>query len=98
MKPVLTLLTLALILQLALSQSCDIKEIFVIRRICEKFVYTSKSNDDPVFILYSVNPVEGFNLRRDVYIRMATFVKNLRNVKGYSSAQLVTALRFCGFC
>ena len=88
MKQVLTLLTLALILHLTLSQSCNIKEIFVIKRICEcdKKVILG---DDPVFILYSVNPVEGFNLRRDVYIRMAIFLKHLRKVKGYSNAQLV---------
>ncbi|KOC68600.1 GDP-fucose protein O-fucosyltransferase 2 [Habropoda laboriosa] len=29
------------------------------------------------YILYDVNPVEGFNLRRDVYIRTAIFIKNL---------------------
>jgi peptide-O-fucosyltransferase len=52
-------------------------------------VNRTPTKDDPVFILYSVNPVEGFNLRRDVYIRMAIFLKNLRLVKGYSNAQLV---------
>lgn len=93
MKTVLILLTLALILHLTLSQSCNIKEIFVIKRICEldenENVLDPVEKDDPVFILYSVNPVEGFNLRRDVYIRMAIFLKNLRNVEGYSNAQLV---------
>ncbi|XP_076234354.1 O-fucosyltransferase 2 isoform X2 [Calliopsis andreniformis] len=29
------------------------------------------------YILYDVNPPEGFNLRRDVYIRVAVFVKKL---------------------
>ncbi|OAD55705.1 GDP-fucose protein O-fucosyltransferase 2 [Eufriesea mexicana] len=29
------------------------------------------------YILYDVNPVEGFNLRRDVFIRIAVFTKNL---------------------
>ena len=29
------------------------------------------------YILYDVNPGEGFNLRRDVYMRMAVFVKKL---------------------
>ncbi|KAK2577524.1 hypothetical protein KPH14_003615 [Odynerus spinipes] len=29
------------------------------------------------YILYDVNPAEGFNLRRDVYVRIAVFVKNL---------------------
>ena len=27
------------------------------------------------YILYDVNPGEGFNLRRDVYMRMAVFVR-----------------------
>ncbi|KAH8289606.1 hypothetical protein KR054_008018 [Drosophila jambulina] len=31
-----------------------------------------------VYILYDVNISEGFNLRRDVYIRMAVFVRRLR--------------------
>lgn len=29
------------------------------------------------YLLYDVNPPEGFNLRRDVYIRMASLVKTL---------------------
>ncbi|XP_057322650.1 GDP-fucose protein O-fucosyltransferase 2 [Microplitis mediator] len=29
------------------------------------------------YILYDVNPPEGFNLRRDVYIRVAVFIKSL---------------------
>jgi hypothetical protein len=32
------------------------------------------------YILYDVNPGEGFNLRRDVYMRMAVFVKKLNKV------------------
>lgn len=39
--------------------------------------------------LYDVNPVEGFNLRRDVYIRMAAFVKSLRKHRKYRNAFLV---------
>lgn len=31
----------------------------------------------PRYILYDVNPPEGFNLRRDVYIRIAVFTRNL---------------------
>ncbi len=31
------------------------------------------------YLLYDVNPSEGFNLRRDVYIRMANLVNNLNN-------------------
>jgi len=29
------------------------------------------------YIFYDVNPGEGFNLRRDVFMRMAVFVKKL---------------------
>ena len=31
------------------------------------------------YLLYSVNPGEGFNLRRDVYMRAATLVKSLNS-------------------
>ncbi|XP_026073405.1 GDP-fucose protein O-fucosyltransferase 2-like isoform X1 [Carassius auratus] len=33
---------------------------------------------DVRYLLYDVNPLEGFNLRRDVYIRMASLLKTLR--------------------
>lgn len=36
------------------------------------FIYCS-------YILYDVNPPEGFNLRRDVYVRIAVFLKRLAN-------------------
>lgn len=29
------------------------------------------------YILYDINPPEGFNLRRDVYVRLAVFLKKL---------------------
>lgn len=29
------------------------------------------------YILYDINPPEGFNLRRDVYVRLAVFIKKL---------------------
>lgn len=67
--------------------SCDVKEIFIQKDICE--LGDGSLADDPVFILYSVNPVEGFNLRRDVYLRMAIFLKKLKSLEKYSSAQLV---------
>ena len=38
----------------------------------------SKSDSDKrptKYILYDINPGEGFNLRRDVYMRMAVFVR-----------------------
>uniref|UniRef100_A0A1A9WFX2 GDP-fucose protein O-fucosyltransferase 2 n=1 Tax=Glossina brevipalpis TaxID=37001 RepID=A0A1A9WFX2_9MUSC len=31
-----------------------------------------------IYMLYDVNPPEGFNLRRDVYIRLAVFVRNIQ--------------------
>ncbi|XP_046838618.1 GDP-fucose protein O-fucosyltransferase 2 isoform X1 [Vespa crabro] len=40
---------------------------------CGDFEYLSNKR----YILYDVNPPEGFNLRRDVYVRVAVFVKNL---------------------
>lgn len=43
----------------------------------------------PIYILYDVNPAEGFNLRRDVYIRLAVFIKQLRKHSGYERATLV---------
>lgn len=33
------------------------------------------------YVLYDVNPGEGFNLRRDVYMRIASLVKRLREHK-----------------
>lgn len=42
-----------------------------------------------IFILYDVNAMEGFNLRRDVYIRVAVFLKKLRTLPHYENARLV---------
>ena len=36
---------------------------------------TSPDERPSRYILYDVNPGEGFNLRRDVYMRMAVFVR-----------------------
>ncbi len=90
---ILTLLTVPIFLfQLVLCQICHIQEIFVIKKdFCELLGdgVVGGENIDPIFILYSVNPVEGFNLRRDVYLRMAIFIKNLRKYKEYENAHLV---------
>ncbi|XP_054288620.1 GDP-fucose protein O-fucosyltransferase 2-like [Macrosteles quadrilineatus] len=48
------------------------------------FTLTKCSDNSPKakirrYILYDVNPGEGFNLRRDVYMRMAIFIHNLSN-------------------
>ncbi|XP_037725840.1 GDP-fucose protein O-fucosyltransferase 2 [Drosophila subpulchrella] len=42
-----------------------------------------------VYILYDVNISEGFNLRRDVYIRMAVFVRRLRRRQRFRNVRLV---------
>ncbi|CAB1347090.1 unnamed protein product [Coregonus sp. 'balchen'] len=42
------------------------------------FSPTAAAARDLRYLLYDVNPPEGFNLRRDVYIRMASLVKTLR--------------------
>ncbi|KAH8273441.1 hypothetical protein KR018_000614 [Drosophila ironensis] len=42
-----------------------------------------------VYVLYDVNLSEGFNLRRDVYIRMAVFVRRLRRQKRFHNVRLV---------
>lgn len=42
-----------------------------------------------VYLLYDVNPPEGFNLRRDVYIRLAVFVRHIQRKSGYSNVRLV---------
>lgn len=80
---------LSLAFRVVLGKTCNIKETFVIKRICELDENLTPTNDDAVYIIYSVNPVEGFNLRRDVYIRMAVFMKNLRKLEGYENAHLV---------
>lgn len=46
-------------------------------------------SDTKVFLLYDINPGEGFNLRRDVYIRLAVFMKFLRQQSGFEKSYLV---------
>lgn len=47
------------------------------------------AKEKPLYIIYDVHQVEGFNLRRDVYIRMATFIWSLRQKPKYKNAKLV---------
>lgn len=37
----------------------------------------------PRYLLYDVNPPEGFNLRRDVYVRIASLLKTLRKSENW---------------
>lgn len=50
---------------------------------------TQSIAEPDIFLLYDVNSSEGFNLRRDVYIRMAVFLNILQKHDGYGRATLV---------
>ncbi|XP_055845704.1 GDP-fucose protein O-fucosyltransferase 2 [Episyrphus balteatus] len=50
---------------------------------------SSRNLGKSIYILYDVNPPEGFNLRRDVYIRLAVFVRNLQMESGFEFVKLV---------
>lgn len=45
--------------------------------VSNQLVVKSLETDDSRYLLYDCNPGEGFNLRRDVYIRIANLVKHL---------------------
>ena len=47
-------------------------------KVGQKLNQTSSSTSR--YLIYGVNPGEGFNLRRDVFIRAANLVKHLRNI------------------
>lgn len=62
-------------------------ETFAVDEVCPQ---TDKENIKKTYyryILYDVNPPEGFNLRRDVYMRLAVFVANLKHHKNTKSMQ-----------
>ncbi|XP_023725442.1 GDP-fucose protein O-fucosyltransferase 2 [Cryptotermes secundus] len=74
--PLATIITVILCIQLTFTtQSFE---------FCGKDFDTAGCNEPsvtksvPRYVLYDVNPPEGFNLRRDVYMRMAIFVKKLK--------------------
>lgn len=52
-------------------------------------ITSNSRHSPPIFLFYDVNAMEGFNLRRDVYIRMAVFVQTLRRIAGYENTLLV---------
>ncbi|XP_053678480.1 GDP-fucose protein O-fucosyltransferase 2 [Anopheles nili] len=90
-------LSCSFLLLLAISQIVHTTHI---REICEKrdiffdvfhcqLLDTSALDECITYILYDVNPSEGFNLRRDVYIRMAVFLQFLRTQPGYHRSKLV---------
>ncbi|KAL5276303.1 POFUT2 family protein [Megaselia abdita] len=51
----------------------------------ENFLGTKR----PIYIIYDVNPFEGFNLRRDVYIRWAVLTKHLQRIPLFRDVRLV---------
>lgn len=82
--------------------TCQYKDFFYSYFYCDKWTnnitntvnkcmaFQAVNNKSPaIFLLYDVNSVEGFNLRRDVYIRMAVFVKSLRRRPNYENSFLV---------
>lgn len=50
---------------------------------------TIKNRKNVIYLLYDVHPPEGFNLRRDVYIRLAVFMHQLQATPGYENVRLV---------
>ncbi|XP_065365103.1 GDP-fucose protein O-fucosyltransferase 2 [Calliphora vicina] len=51
--------------------------------------FSIKNKNNAIYLLYDVNPPEGFNLRRDVYIRLAVFMRQLQATKGYENVRMV---------
>ncbi|XP_075156562.1 O-fucosyltransferase 2 [Haematobia irritans] len=45
--------------------------------------------NNTLYLLYDVNPPEGFNLRRDVYIRLAVFVREFQRKPEFKNVRLV---------
>jgi len=68
---------------------CDIRDVLLTNKCYEHEVPTVNNRSSNLYVIYDVNPVEGFNLRRDVYIRMATFMRSLRKKARYKTAKLV---------
>lgn len=62
--------------------------VLQLNELCLQITLNSRRSP-PIFLFYDVNAFEGFNLRRDVYIRMAVFIRALRRIAGYENAILV---------
>lgn len=57
-------------------------------------LHQCKPDEEPfgpatIRLLYDVNPSEGFNLRRDVYLRLAVFIRKVSQQPGWSPIKLV---------
>lgn len=64
------------------TMQCHMNELSVLQG--------GRNNDgQPFYIFYDINRAEGFNLRRDVYVRLAVFLRHLRQQDGFKNAKLV---------
>lgn len=69
--------------------SCNTSDPDVeIIEICNGIKQSSRKSS-PIFLFYDVNPGEGFNLRRDVYIRLAVFIHEINQKRKYSNVYMV---------
>ncbi|XP_063706965.1 GDP-fucose protein O-fucosyltransferase 2 [Culicoides brevitarsis] len=80
---------LLLMCQATSYKFCDIKDYLDTSKCYNDVPSFTKTKDRSFYILYDINQVEGFNLRRDVYIRMATFVWSIRQKPKYKNVKLV---------
>lgn len=76
------------------SNVCTTGQFFAESRLChinELSVLQGGKNYDglPFYIFYDINRAEGFNLRRDVYVRLAVFLRHLRKKDGFRNAKLI---------
>ncbi|XP_013103036.1 GDP-fucose protein O-fucosyltransferase 2 [Stomoxys calcitrans] len=51
--------------------------------------HCSGNRTNTIYLLYDVNPPEGFNLRRDVYIRLAVFMRQFQQKSGFNNVRLI---------
>lgn len=63
-------------------------DILQLKDMCHQ-LKSNTEHSPPTFLFYDVNAMEGFNLRRDVYIRMAAFIRAFRKMVGYENVVLV---------
>ncbi|XP_058826836.1 GDP-fucose protein O-fucosyltransferase 2 [Topomyia yanbarensis] len=74
------------------TTSCNSKDFFLHFHQCPhdpSNQVASTTPVSPIYLLYDINPSEGFNLRRDVYIRLAVFLRGLQKHRSYANTKLV---------
>ncbi|XP_004519211.1 GDP-fucose protein O-fucosyltransferase 2 [Ceratitis capitata] len=69
-----------------LQEIFSLKENQLTKHQCPKSI---GKRANTIYLLYDVNPPEGFNLRRDVYIRLAVFIRQLARRKPFQNVRLV---------